>query len=112
MVERHPRAAQQLRAIKDKLGARAVEVAEADALRLAAGLTPGAFDVVFLDPPFDDLAALERAIALAAPLVAAGGALYVETGAELDPAAHDARRRFSAARRTEKGRAAVPAVKR
>ncbi|MBA5760343.1 RsmD family RNA methyltransferase, partial [Escherichia coli] len=50
MVERHPRAAQQLRAIKDKLGARSVEVAEADALRLAAGLTPGAFDVVFLDP--------------------------------------------------------------
>ncbi|RQS05362.1 16S rRNA (guanine(966)-N(2))-methyltransferase RsmD [Burkholderia sp. Bp9002] len=90
MVERHPRAAQQLRAIKDKLGARTVEVAEADALRLAAGLTPGAFDVVFLDPPFGDAAVLARAIALTAPLVAPGGALYVETGDALDPAAHDA----------------------
>ncbi|AJX16663.1 16S rRNA (guanine(966)-N(2))-methyltransferase RsmD [Burkholderia ubonensis] len=90
MVERHPRAAQQLRAIRDKLGARTVEVAEADALRLAAGLAPGAFDVVFLDPPFGDAAVLARAIALTAPLVAPGGALYVETGAELDPAGHDA----------------------
>ncbi|KWF69289.1 16S rRNA (guanine(966)-N(2))-methyltransferase RsmD [Burkholderia multivorans] len=90
MVERHPRAAQQLRAIKDKLGARTVEIAEADALRLAAGLAPRSFDVVFLDPPFGDVAALARAIALTAPLVADGGALYVESGAELDLSAHDA----------------------
>lgn len=90
MVERHPRAAQQLRAIKDKLGARTVEIAEADALRLAAGLTPRSFDVVFLDPPFGDAAALARAIALTVPLVADDGALYVESGAELDLSAHDA----------------------
>ncbi|MDS0857464.1 16S rRNA (guanine(966)-N(2))-methyltransferase RsmD [Burkholderia pseudomultivorans] len=90
MVERHSRAAQQLRAIRDKLGARTVEIAEADALRLAAGLAPGAFDVVFLDPPFGDAAVFARALALSAPLVAAGGALYVESGAELDPAAHEA----------------------
>ncbi|KVG61504.1 16S rRNA (guanine(966)-N(2))-methyltransferase RsmD [Burkholderia pseudomultivorans] len=90
MVERHPRAAQQLRAIRDKLGARTVEIAEADALRLAAGLAPGAFDIVFLDPPFGDAAVFARALALSAPLVAAGGALYVESGAELDPAAHEA----------------------
>ncbi|HDR9134091.1 16S rRNA (guanine(966)-N(2))-methyltransferase RsmD [Burkholderia vietnamiensis] len=90
MVERHPRAAQQLRAIKDKLGARSVEVAEADALRLAAGLTPGAFDVVFLDPPFGEPAVLTRALALAAPLVAPDGALYVETGEALEPDAHEA----------------------
>ncbi|WP_323122970.1 16S rRNA (guanine(966)-N(2))-methyltransferase RsmD [Burkholderia alba] len=90
MVERHPRAAQQLRANKDKLAARAIEIAEADALRLAAGLAPGAFDVVFLDPPFDDTALFERALALAAPLVAAGGRLYVEAGEELEPGAHEA----------------------
>ncbi|OXH88810.1 16S rRNA (guanine(966)-N(2))-methyltransferase RsmD, partial [Burkholderia multivorans] len=35
-------------------------------------------------------AALARAIALTAPLVADGGALYVESGAELDLSAHDA----------------------
>ncbi|MBJ9655899.1 16S rRNA (guanine(966)-N(2))-methyltransferase RsmD [Burkholderia multivorans] len=90
MVERHPRAAQQLRAIKDKLGARTVEIAEADALRLAAGLAPRSFDVVFLDPPFGDAAARARAIALPGPLGADGGALYVESGAELDLSAHHA----------------------
>ena len=50
MVERDGRAAQQLRATQDKLAARTVEVAQADALRLAAGLRPGTFDVIFLDP--------------------------------------------------------------
>ncbi len=61
MVERHPRAAQQLRALKDKLAARAIEIAEADALRIAAGLAPRSFDVVFVDPPFGDAAAFARA---------------------------------------------------
>jgi 16S rRNA (guanine966-N2)-methyltransferase len=90
MVERHPRAAQQLRANRDKLAARNIEIAEADALRLAAGLAPGSFDVVFLDPPFGAAETLARALDLAAPLVAAEGYLYVEAGAALDPEAHAA----------------------
>ncbi|MGS1005108.1 16S rRNA (guanine(966)-N(2))-methyltransferase RsmD [Burkholderia glumae] len=90
MVERNARAAQQLRVIRDKLSARAVEVAEADALRLAAGLAPASFDVVFLDPPFADAELFERALALAVKLVAPGGHLYVEAGDALDPAAHEA----------------------
>ena len=103
MVERHARAAQQLRAIKDKLGARTVEVVEADALRLAAGLAPGGFDVVFLDPPFGEPSVLDKAIALTAPLVAPGGALYVETGAELDPVAHAALAGWQVAKRGKAG---------
>lgn len=103
MVERHARAAQQLRAIKDKLGARTVEVVEADALRLAAGLAPGGFDVVFLDPPFGEPAVLDKAIALTAPLVAPGGALYVETGAELEPVAHAALAGWQVAKRGKAG---------
>lgn len=103
MVERHARAAQQLRAIKDKLGARTVEVVEADALRLAAGLAPGGFDVVFLDPPFGEPAVLDKAIALTAPLVAPGGALYVETGAELDPVSHAALAGWQVAKRGKAG---------
>ncbi|CAB3753376.1 Ribosomal RNA small subunit methyltransferase D [Paraburkholderia solisilvae] len=83
MVERHARAAGQLRANQAKLGARAIEIAEADALRLAASLAPGSFDVVFLDPPFGENL-LDRALELAVPLVAAGGWLYVEAGAALD----------------------------
>jgi 16S rRNA (guanine966-N2)-methyltransferase len=87
MVERNGRAAAQLRANQTKLAASAVEVAEADALRLAASLAPGSFDVVFLDPPFgEDL--LGRALELAAPLVSEGGFLYVESGELLDTAAN------------------------
>jgi len=90
MVERSPRAAAQLRANQARLGARTIEIAEADALRLAAGLAPGSFDVVFLDPPFGDADLLARALALAAPLVAADGFLYVESGSALDPSAEPA----------------------
>ena len=89
MVERHARAAAQLRANQARLSATTIEIVEADALRLAASLAPGSFDVVFLDPPFgEDL--LGRALALAAPLVAVGGMLYVEAGEPLDVAQTDA----------------------
>ena len=87
MVERSARAAAQLRANQARLGARMIEIAEADALRLAANLAPGSFDVVFLDPPFGDTALLDRSLELAAPLVAADGWLYVESGERIDPAA-------------------------
>ncbi|RAR61916.1 16S rRNA (guanine(966)-N(2))-methyltransferase RsmD [Paraburkholderia unamae] len=90
MVERSARAAAQLRANQTRLGARMIEIAEADALRLAANLAPGSFDVVFLDPPFGDTALLERSLELAAPLVARGGWLYVEAGVAIDPAAQPA----------------------
>ncbi|CAN7513172.1 16S rRNA (guanine(966)-N(2))-methyltransferase RsmD [Trinickia sp. LjRoot230] len=83
MVERNARAARQLRENQARLAARAIEIAEADGLRLAASLAPGSFDVVFLDPPFDE-EILPRALALAMPLVAANGWLYVESGAPLD----------------------------
>src|SRR5579863_1903082 len=83
MVERNARAAQQLRANQSRLHATTIEIAEADALRLAASLAPGSFDVVFLDPPFgDDI--LGRAIELAAPLVSADGFLYVESGVPIE----------------------------
>jgi 16S rRNA (guanine(966)-N(2))-methyltransferase RsmD len=83
MVERNARAAEQLRANQAKLAARTIEIAEADALRLAASLAPGSFDVVFLDPPFGaDL--LDRALELAVPLIALDGSLYVEAGTALD----------------------------
>jgi len=87
MVERNARAAAQLRANQTRLSARAIEIAEADALRLAASLAPGSFDVVFLDPPFgEDL--LGRALELSAPLVSADGFLYVESGESLALAGH------------------------
>ena len=86
MVERSGRAVAQLKANQTRLAAKNIEIVEADALRLAVGLAPNSFDVVFLDPPFGDTAMLERAIELAVPLVSPGGALYIESGEPVDPA--------------------------
>ncbi len=90
MVERSGKAAAQIRANQAKLGARNIEIAEADALRLVASLAHGSFDVIFLDPPFGDQALLLRALELAAPLVAQDGAIYVECGDPLDLTGIDA----------------------
>jgi len=106
MVERHPRAAAQLRANQARLDARMIEIAEADALQFAARCAPGAFDLVLLDPPFhpDPADLLDQAIAAVAPLVAAEGLLYVESGAALDLAAHAALAGWTI---TRQGRAGV-----
>ncbi|WP_028227688.1 16S rRNA (guanine(966)-N(2))-methyltransferase RsmD [Paraburkholderia ferrariae] len=103
MVERNARAAAQLRANQARLSARSIEIAEADALRLAAGLAPGSFDVVFLDPPFGDAALLARALDAALPLVAPHGWLYVESGERLDPAARPALAGWSVVREGKAG---------
>jgi 16S rRNA (guanine966-N2)-methyltransferase len=102
MVERNARAAAQLRANQAHLSARTIEIAEADGLRLAASLAPGSFDVVFLDPPFDeDL--LGRSLELAVPLVSADGFLYVESGESLEVAENAALQGWSVVRRGRAG---------
>jgi 16S rRNA (guanine966-N2)-methyltransferase len=102
MVERNARAAHQLRANQARLAAQSIEIAEADALRLAGSLVPGSFDVVFLDPPFgDDL--LGRALELAAPLVSADGFLYVESGVPIDLAQTEALAGWAIVRRGKAG---------
>ncbi|WP_322010337.1 16S rRNA (guanine(966)-N(2))-methyltransferase RsmD [Paraburkholderia sp. J12] len=103
MVERNARAAAQLRANQARLSARSIEIAEADALRLAAGLAPGSFDVVFLDPPFGDAALFARSLDVAVPLVAPFGWLYVESGEPLDPAARPALAGWSVVREGKAG---------
>lgn len=103
MVERSAKAVAQLRANQTRLGARMIEIAEADALRLAANLAPGSFDVVFLDPPFGDNALLVRSLELAAPLVAPDGWLYVESGEPVDPAAQPALAGWSVVREGKAG---------
>jgi 16S rRNA (guanine966-N2)-methyltransferase len=84
MVERSGRAVAQLKANQARLAASNVEIAEADALRLAASLPPNTFDVVFLDPPFGDKSMLDRALERSVPLVAPAGTLYVECGDPLE----------------------------
>lgn len=51
-VERHRAAAQRLRENAALLGEAAVEVRQAEALRLLRGTPPCVFDIVFVDPPF------------------------------------------------------------
>jgi 16S rRNA (guanine(966)-N(2))-methyltransferase RsmD len=103
MVERSGRAAAQLKANQARLDARNIEIAEADALRLAARLAPGSFDVIFLDPPFGDEALLSRALELAAPLAAPDGAIYVECGETLEPGSIDALAGWSVVREGKAG---------
>lgn len=78
LLERDSRLAQALRATCERLGAAGVQVQAVDALRWMSAQGPGAaFDVVFVDPPFDrDLwgAALDAA----RPLLAGEGRLYLE----------------------------------
>ena len=76
---------------------------EADGLRLAAGLPPRSFDVVFLDPPFGEPLMLTRSLEAAVPLVAEGGLLYVESGAPLALAEVDALAGWGIARQGKAG---------
>ncbi|HSV71816.1 MAG TPA: 16S rRNA (guanine(966)-N(2))-methyltransferase RsmD [Methylibium sp.] len=83
LLERDAALAAGLRAVQARLGAAAVRVECTDALAWMARHPGGGFDLVLLDPPFG--AGLhEAAIAAAAPLVAAGGWVYVEADRALD----------------------------
>lgn len=91
LLEREPKLVAQLMALREKLDARAVEVLRGDALQLARTLPPRAYDLVFIDPPYD--AGLHGpALAAVLPLLAPGALLYVEADAPLAPAMLDTHR--------------------
>jgi 16S rRNA (guanine(966)-N(2))-methyltransferase RsmD len=77
LLERDPALVASLNAVRQRLGAATVRVERADALQWLAGAALQSADLVFLDPPFDS-GLLARALALAAPIVRAGGFVYVE----------------------------------
>ncbi len=82
LVERDMALAKALRAVKDRLGASAVQVEHGDglgALRRAAGQ---GLDLVFLDPPYD-AGVLDKALAAAAQAVTAGGYVFAESSSTL-----------------------------
>ena len=78
MVERHPALARALQEAAQRLGAQSVRVHTGDALAFAAAQATGSYDVVFVDPPFAQAGAHERALAQAARLLAAHGRVYLE----------------------------------
>jgi 16S rRNA (guanine(966)-N(2))-methyltransferase RsmD len=82
LLERDAGLVRSLEASKQRLGAAALTVEQADALEWMRRCEPGRLDLVFLDPPFD-AGLLLPALALAARVLADGGWLYVESGQAL-----------------------------
>jgi 16S rRNA (guanine966-N2)-methyltransferase len=83
LLERDPALVARLAESKARLHAEAVRVERADALQWMARAAQGAFDLVFLDPPFDQPLALPALMA-ANRIVADGGLVYVESPKPLD----------------------------
>ncbi|MDR0440331.1 MAG: 16S rRNA (guanine(966)-N(2))-methyltransferase RsmD [Candidatus Accumulibacter sp.] len=85
MVERAATAVAALRANARALkAAERVEIIETDAVKFASARDAATrFDVVFLDPPYNQ-GWLERLAPMLAGLLAGDGALYVEAGTALD----------------------------
>ncbi len=85
-VEQAPAALASLKTNIEALGAaERAEVVRADALRYAAGLEPGAFDLAFADPPYGKgLAPLALAGLTARGWLAPGAVAVVEVGSD-DP---------------------------
>jgi 16S rRNA (guanine966-N2)-methyltransferase len=84
-VERDPALATSLREQAARLHADAVRVRQADALALLREPPAEAFDIVFLDPPFD-AGLWEPAAALLGPWLAPSAWVYVEAPAGRAPA--------------------------
>ena len=85
LLERDPKLAQSLKESQIRLKAEALRVEAADALIWMTRCAPCSFELVLLDPPFDAVGLLDRALPLAAGLVVEGGCLYVESPESLAP---------------------------
>jgi len=78
LLERDADLVRSLRSSQQRLQAGALRVEAADAIAWMGRCAPAFFDLLLLDPPFG--AGLQpAALAAAAPLVAEGGALYLES---------------------------------
>ena len=86
LVEQDAQLVSQLRDMQEKLGADAVRVERGNGLTVLGRLAPASIDLVFLDPPFD-AGLYEKALAAAAPALAAGGLVYLEAPSEWNDAA-------------------------
>lgn len=85
LLERDTALVASLTATASRLGASVVRVERADALQWMARAPADAFDLIFLDPPFDSAAAVP-ALRLAERIVAAGGFVYLEAPVPIDGA--------------------------
>jgi 16S rRNA (guanine(966)-N(2))-methyltransferase RsmD len=83
LVERDPALVAALVATRERLHAETVRVERADAVQWMARAPAAAFDLVFLDPPFDS-ALLAPALEAAVRIVADAGFIYAEAGAAIE----------------------------
>jgi 16S rRNA (guanine(966)-N(2))-methyltransferase RsmD len=83
LLEREPALVAALRAAQVRLKAQAVTVERAEAVSWMRSGADSRFQLVLLDPPFDDPALRQQAIEAAAHLVAANGFIYVEAARPL-----------------------------
>jgi 16S rRNA (guanine966-N2)-methyltransferase len=86
LVEQDPDLVVLLRASQARLQATMVKVERGNGLSTLARLAPASVDLIFLDPPFD-ANLFEKALAAAAPAVAAEGLIYLEAPTAWDDAA-------------------------
>lgn len=89
LLERDPALAAQLQAVQQRLGATTVTIERVDALAWLARSAPASFDLVLLDPPFDDPRTLSLALVAAARVVRVGGFVYAEAAAPLEATGAD-----------------------
>jgi 16S rRNA (guanine(966)-N(2))-methyltransferase RsmD len=82
LIERDARIIESLRAVKERLAADTVELAQADAFAWVSQ-SAERFDLVLLDPPFGE-GVLDRIVPRLAGVLAPGAALYVESDAPVD----------------------------
>ena len=84
LVERNPVLVAALERSRAKLAADAIHIVNGDALSVSRNFADAAFDVIFLDPPFD-AELLPAALAASARLARPDGLVYVEHGGDLAP---------------------------
>jgi 16S rRNA (guanine966-N2)-methyltransferase len=85
LVERDPGLVQRLAALRDRLGAREIQVIRGDAIEVARRLPPASFDLIFIDPPYGE-PLLGPALSAARALLAPGGSIYAEAAQALKDA--------------------------
>jgi len=86
LVERDPRIVRSLRESQQRLRATTLTVVAGDAFAYLKRADPQAFELVFIDPPFD-ANLFDAALAAATRVVAPGGFVYLEADRAYDDAA-------------------------
>ncbi len=89
MVESHPAALKNLQAVRDKLQAQQVLLRQGDAAHLLPTLS-GKFDLIFLDPPYQQRQ-LPTLLPACLQRLNLDGLVYAESDQPFDPASPDAR---------------------